>query len=78
MIKFSSSMKLNAIHIVHSPFNKHPKNIFLSWKALMSGERQSENLGKIGNNRDICCYANLRVVSLKENIGTYPLVPKSL
>ena len=27
MIEFSSSLKLNEIHVVHSPFNKDTKNI---------------------------------------------------
>ena len=29
MIKFSSSVKLNKIHTVDSPFNEDPKNIIL-------------------------------------------------
>ena len=58
MIKFSSSFKLNEIHRVDSPFDKDPKNIFFSREALISGEGRPENLGKMGNNRDIYCYAN--------------------
>ena len=47
MIEFSSSFKLNEIHIVDSrPFNEDPKNIF-SREALISGEGWPENLGKI-------------------------------
>ena len=53
MIKFSSSFKLNEIHTVDSPFNEDPKNI-----NLFSREGRPENVGKLGNNRDICCYAN--------------------
>ena len=48
MIKFSSSLKLNEIHVVDRPFNENLKNII-----LILGKGQSENLGKIGNNRDI-------------------------
>ena len=36
MIKFSSSLKLNEIHVVDSPFIEDPKNIF-SKEALISG-----------------------------------------
>ena len=46
MIKFSSSFKLNEIHVVDSPFNEDPKNIIFSREALISGERQMENLGE--------------------------------
>ena len=47
MIKFSSSVKLNEIYIVESPFNEDPKNInYFSWDALISGEGRPENLGK--------------------------------
>ena len=52
MIKFSSSFKVNEIHTIDSPFNEDPKNI------IFSREGRSENLGKMGNNRDIHCYAN--------------------
>ena len=58
MIKFLSSFKLNEIHVVDSPFNEDPKNIIFSREALISGEGRPKNLGKMGNNRDIYCYAN--------------------
>ena len=58
MIKFSSSFKLNEIHRVDSPFNKDPKNIIFSREALILEEGLLKNLGKMGNNRDIYCYAN--------------------
>ena len=58
MIEFSSSLKLNEIHIVDSPFNKDPKTIFFSGRSLTSGEGRAESLGEMGNNRDIYCYAN--------------------
>ena len=45
MIQFSSSLKLNAIHMVDSPFDEDPK-IFFSREALISGERRPENLGE--------------------------------
>ena len=40
MIEFSSSLKLNEIHIVdsNSPFNKDPKNIIFSSEALVLRE----------------------------------------
>ena len=65
MIKFSRSFKLNEIHRVDSPVNEDPKNITFSRKALISGEGRPENLGKMGNNRDIYCYANWGVVNFK-------------
>ena len=37
MIKFSSSFKLNEIHVVDSPFNEDPKDINFSKEALISG-----------------------------------------
>ena len=52
MIKFSSSFKLNEIHIVDSPFNEDPKNIELSMEVLISREGRPENLEKMGNNRE--------------------------
>ena len=56
MIKFSISFKLNEIHTIDSPFNEYPKNTIFSREALISGEGRPENLGKMGNNRDIYCY----------------------
>ena len=48
MIEFSSSLKLNEIHIVDSPFKADPKNIsFFSRKALISKEGLPENVGKL-------------------------------
>ena len=58
MIKFSSSFKLNEIHTVDGHFNEDLKNKIFSTEALISGEGRSENLGKMGNNKDIYCYAN--------------------
>ena len=76
MIKFSSSFKLNEIHRVDSSFNKDPKKIiFFSREALISEERRPENLGKMGNNRDIYCYANWEVVNFKR---AYHLLPSGI
>ena len=71
MIEFSSSLKLNEIHIVDSPFNEDPKKFFPK-EALISGEGRSENLGKMGNNRDICCYANRRLVNFEREYQPLP------
>ena len=71
MIEFSSSLKLNEIHRVDSPFNEDPKNNFFSRQALLLGEGRREYLGKIGNNRDICCYGNWGWSISKENISPY-------
>ena len=72
MIKFSSSFTLNEIHRVDSPFNEDPKNIIFSMEALISGEGWPENLGKMGNNRDIYCYANWRVVNFERAYQPLP------
>ena len=72
MIKFSSSFKLNEIHRVDSPFNEDSKNIVFSREALISGEGRLENLGKMGNNRDIYCYANWGVVNLERAYQSLP------
>ena len=73
MIKFSSSFKLNEIHRVDSPFNEDPKNIkIFSREALISGEGRPENLGEMGNNRDIYCYANWRVVNFERAYQPLP------
>ena len=62
MIKFSSSCKLNEIHMVDSPFID---DLIFSREALISGEGRPENLGKMGNNRDIYSYANLGVANFE-------------
>ena len=72
MIKFSSSFKLNEICRVDSPFNEDPKSIIFSREALISGEGWLENLGKMGNNRDIYCYANWGVVNLERAYQSLP------
>ena len=71
MIKFSSSLKLNEIHTVDSPFNEGPKNIF-SREVLFSGEGRLENLGKMGNNRDIYWYANRGGGEFRKTISAPP------
>ena len=73
MIKLSSSFKLNEIHRIDSPFNENPKNIiFFTREALISWEGRLENLGKMGNNRDIYCYANWEWRISKEHISPTP------
>ena len=72
MIKFSSCFKLNQIHRVDSPFNEDPKNIIFSREALISGEVRPENLGKMGNNREIYCYANWEVANFERAYQPVP------
>ena len=72
MIKFSNSFKLNEIHVVDSPFNEDPKNIIFFQGSPNFGEGWPENLGKMGNNRDICCYANRGWSISNENISPTP------
>ena len=72
MIKFSSSFKLNEIHIVNNPFNEDPKNIIFSREALISGEGRPENLAKMVNNRGIYCCANRGVVNFEREYQPLP------
>ena len=64
--------------MVDSPFNEDPKNIIFFQGRPNFGEGRPENLGKMGNNRDICCYANQEVVNFKRAYQPLPLVPKPL
>ena len=70
--RFFKFLKLNEIHTVDSPFNEDPKNIIFSREALPSGKGRSKNLGKMGNNRDIYCYANRRVVTFEREYQPLP------
>ena len=70
--QISSSFKLNEIHTVDSPCNEDPKNIIFSREALISREGRPENLGKMGNNRDIYCYATRRVVNFERAYQPLP------
>ena len=73
IIKFSGSFKLNEIHTVDSPFNEDPKDInFFSREPLISGEGRPENLRKMGNNRDIYCYANQGLVGFERAYQPLP------
>ena len=73
MIKCSSSFKFNEIHRVGSFCNEDPKYIiFFSREALISGELRPKNFGKMGNNRDIYCYANWGVVNLERAYQSLP------
>ena len=59
MVKISNASYENEIHMVDSPFKEDSKNmIFLAREALISGEGQPENLGKMAKNRETYCYAN--------------------
>ena len=59
MVKISNAFYENEIHRVDSPFNEDSKNIiFLSRKALISGEGRLENLREMAKTRETCCYAN--------------------
>ena len=57
--------------MVDSPFNEDSKNIFFQGGPNF-GEGQLEKLRKMGNNRDIYCYANRRVVNFKREYQSLP------
>ena len=78
MLEFSRFLKLNKIHMVDSSFNEDSKNIIFSREALFSGEGRSGNLGQMGNDSDIYCYANRGVVNFEREISPKSLIPKSL
>ena len=63
-----SSFKLKEIHIVDSRSTEDPRNIIFSRVAVILGEERPENLGKIGNNRDITMQIRGWLIS-KENIS---------
>ena len=52
-------------HIVDSPFNEDPKNIFFFQGDLNFGGGTAGNFGKMDNNRDIYCYANRGVMNFE-------------
>ena len=68
MIEFSSSLKLNKSHVINSPFNEDPKNIFFPGRPWFRGRDGRE----IGNNRDIYFYANRGVVIFKREYQSLP------
>ena len=77
MVEFSSSLRLNEIHMANSPFNENI--IIFSREALISREGRSENSGEMGNNRDIYCHSNRGVVNFEREyqplfLGTRILV----
>ena len=57
MIEFSSSFKFNEIHTVDSLFEIPGSPNF--------GVETVEKFGEIGNNREIFCYANRKVVNFE-------------
>ena len=59
MFEFSSSSQENEIHRVDGPFNEYYKN------AIFPKDGWLENLGKVGNIRDIYHYANWGVVNFE-------------
>ena len=65
MIKFSSSFKLSEIHIVDSPFNEDPKTIFFFHGGPNFGGGTAGKFRGMGNNKDIYCYANWRIVNFE-------------
>ena len=64
--------------MLDGPFNEDSKNNFFPREALISGERRPENVGKMGNNRDIYCYANRGVVNFERKHQSLPPGTKTL
>ena len=77
MIQFSSSLKLNEIRVVDSPFNEDSKKIIFFQEGFNFGGRP-KNLGKWEiTGKSIVMQIGGWSVS-KENISSHSLVPKSL
>ena len=57
-VKISNASYENQTHRIDSPLKVDSKNIIFARKALISGEGQSRNLGKMAKNRETYCYAN--------------------
>ena len=57
--------------MVGSPFNEDSKNILFFGEALISGDGRPENLGKMGNNKDIVMQIGGWSIS-KENTASTP------
>ena len=73
LIKFlSQSFKLNEIHTVIALSTRIPKIYNLSRKALILEEGRPEKSGKMGNKRDIYCYANLELVNFEREYQPLP------
>ena len=53
MIGFLSSLKLNEIHRVDSPFSKDPKNLNFFQGGPNFGGGRAINLGEMDSNKDI-------------------------
>ena len=58
--------------MVDSPFNQDSKNITFAREALISGEERPENLGKMGNDREIYCYTNRWMVCFEREYWLLP------
>ena len=72
MIKLSSSLKLNEIHVVDSPFTRIQNIISFSREALISGKEWLEKLGKMGNIRGIYCYVIRGVINFEREYQPLP------
>ena len=72
MIEFSSSLKSNEIHIVDSLFNEDPKNISFFQVGSNFGGGTAGKFREMGNNKDICCYANWGVVNFEREYQPLP------
>ena len=73
MIKFSSSFKLNEIHVVDSAFNKDSKNIIFLQAGPDFGGGTVGNLGKMGNKQRHLLLCNRWVVNFKRKYQPLPL-----
>ena len=58
--------------MVDSPFNEDSKNIIFSQSGPNFGGRTAGKFEEIGNNRDIYCYANRRMVDFEREYQSLP------
>ena len=78
MIQFSSSLKLNKIVIVDTPFNKDPKTITFFQGGPNVGRGMVKKFREMANNKDIYSYANRRVVNFEREYQPLPSGTKIL
>ena len=64
--------EINEIHRVDSPYNKDPKNVNFFQGGPNFGRGTVGNLRKMGNNRDIYCYANRGLVNFRREYQPLP------
>ena len=72
MIEFSSSLKLNEIHMVDSPFNEDPNDVIFFQEGPNFRGETARKFREMGNNRNIYCYANQGMINFEREYQPLP------